>query len=318
MLSIDRSQYLWFEKYRPKTLEECILPEDIKDTFRKFIIEGQLPHFIFYGTAGIGKTTVARALCNDIGAEYIMINGSDEGRHIDLLREKVKSFASTISLTGAKKVIIIDEADYLNAQSVQPFLRGFMEEFSSNCRFILTCNYINRIIPALQESRCTQVKFKVEKKDKQRMSAYFFKRVCGMLEEENIKFDHKVVAELVTKNSPDYRRTLNELQRYSVSGNIDSRILVQEGEDVFNSLLDMLREKNFKLVREWVGTNSDIESSELFRKLYDRSCSYLDPTSIPEMIILLGNYQYKAAFVVDPEINVMAALTEIMLNCKMI
>jgi DNA polymerase III delta prime subunit len=316
MISVDSSQYLWFEKYRPKTLEECILPEEMKNTFRKFVEEGQIPHFIFFGTAGIGKTTVARALCNDIGAEYIMINGSDEGRHIDQLRDKVKSFASTISLTDSKKVIIIDEADYLNAQSVQPFLRGFMEEFSANCRFILTCNYINRIIPALQESRCTQVSFKVDTKDKQRMLAYFFKRASSILEEENIEFNKKVLVELVTKNFPDYRKTLNELQRSSVSGNIDSSILLNTSESSFNDLVGLLKDKNFRETRLWVGINVDIESTELFRRLYDKAYDLLEPQSIPEMILILGNYQYKAAFVVDSEINIMCALTEIMIGCQ--
>lgn len=311
----DASQYLFVEKYRPKSIEECILPKSLKNTFVEFINTGQIPHFLFSGTAGVGKTTVAKALCNEIGAEYIVINGSDEGRTIDILRSIVKGFASTISLTDSKKVIIIDEADYLNPTSVQPFLRNFMEEFSANCRFILTCNYKNRVIEPLL-SRCTCIEFKVDSKDKQMMSAYFFKRAVAILKAENIEFDPKVVAELITKHFPDYRRILNELQRYSVSGRIDSGILVNTANTLFDNLLSLLRDKNFKEIRNWVGTNIDIESSELFRVLYTRSAEYLEDISVPDMILVLGDHQHKAAFVADAEINIMCALTEILLTCK--
>jgi DNA polymerase III delta prime subunit len=228
-------QYLWVEKYRPATIDECILPEGLKKTFKEYIATGELPTFLFSGTAGVGKTTVARALCNEVGADVLFINGSDEGRSIDMLRTTVKGFASTVSLTDAKKVVILDEADYMNAQSVQPALRGFIEEFSNNCRFIFTCNFKNRIIEPLH-SRCAVIEFKIDSKDKHEIAATFFKRAVQILKQEDIAFDPKVVAELITKHFPDYRRILNELQRYSVSGKIDSGILVNMSEESFKGL----------------------------------------------------------------------------------
>ena len=308
-------EYLWVEKYRPQTIDECILPKNLKETFKQFIQTGELPNFLFCGTAGVGKTTVAKALCNEIGAEYLLINGSEESG-IDVLRTKIKSFASTVSLTDSKKVIILDEADYLNPNSTQPALRAFIEEFSNNCRFIFTCNYKNRIIEPLH-SRCSVIDFKIENAEKQEIAAAFFKRTMGILKTENIDADQKVVAELVTKHFPDWRRVLNELQRYSVSGKIDSGILVNMTEDSFKDLLKNMKDKNFTEVRKWVAKNGDSETINIFRQLYDTASVNLEPASIPQLVLILADYQYKAAFVADHELNLMAALTEVMAQCKM-
>lgn len=307
-------QYLWNEKYRPSTIDECILPQSMKDTFRQFIDSGELPNFLFAGTAGVGKTTVAKALCNEIGAEYLFINGSEESG-IDVLRSKIKSFASSVSLTAAKKVVILDEADYLNPNSTQPALRGFIEEFSNNCRFIFTCNFKNRIIEPLH-SRCAVVEFKIENKDKPKIAAGFYRRVLDILSQEKVEADSKVVAELITKHFPDYRRILNELQRYSVSGKIDSGILVNLGDESYKELFKNISARNFNEVRKWVGKNSDMDSSELYRALYDRSSDIVEQNSIPQLVLILADYQYKAAFVADRELNTMAALTEIMSGVK--
>jgi DNA polymerase III delta prime subunit len=314
-LNINDKQFLWVEKFRPQTIDECILPESLKETFKEFIKSGQVPHFLFSGTAGVGKTTIAKALCNEIGAEFLMINGSNEGRKIDDFRDSILGFASTVSLTDSRKVIIIDEADYLNAESVQPFLRGYMEEFSANCRFILTCNFKSKLIEPIH-SRCTCVEFKIDSKDKQQIAASFFKRATTILKSENVEFDPKAVAELVTKHFPDYRRILNELQRYSVSGKIDAGILVSATDETFNPLLRMMKEKNFTEVRKWVGTNIDMDSTELFRRLYDKSVEYIEVTSIPQLVLILADYGYKNAFVTDHEINTMACLTEVMSSCS--
>ena len=313
---IDRrdDQFLWVEKYRPQKIDDCVLPESLKKTFKEYIAQGELPSFLFTGTAGVGKTTVAKALCNEIGAEYIMINGSDEGRSIDVLRTTIKSFASTVSLTDAKKVVIIDEADYMNAQSVQPALRSMIEEFSANCRFIFTCNFKNRIIEPLH-SRCAVVEFKIDASDKQQIAAQFFKRATQILKLEEIEFDPKVVAELITKHFPDYRRILNELQRYSVSGKIDTGILINMSEESFKSLVKCMKEKDFQEVRKWVAKNSDVETTQLFRELYDFASTMLQPNSIPQLVLILAEYQYKSAFVADHELNTMAALTELMAQC---
>lgn len=307
-------QYLWVEKYRPQTIDECILPDSMKKTFKEFIDSGELPNFLFAGTAGTGKTTVAKALCNEVGAEYLFINGSEESG-IDVLRSKIKSFASSVSLTDAKKVVILDEADYLNPNSTQPALRGFIEEFSNNCRFIFTCNFKTRIIEPLH-SRCAVVDFKIENKEKAKIAATFFKRVTNILKDEKIEFDQKVVAELISKHFPDYRRILNELQRYSVSGVIDSGILVNLSEDSYKELYKFVSEKNFTEVRKWLGKNSDTDSSELFRNLFDNAKDIVEQSSIPQLILILADYQYKAAFVADQEINNMAALTEIMAQVR--
>lgn len=307
-------QFLWTERYRPQTIEECILPESMKKTFKEFIDSGELPNFLFCGGAGVGKTTVAKALCNEVGAEYLFINGSEESG-IDVLRNKIKNFASSVSLTDSKKVVILDEADYLNANSTQPALRGFIEEFSNNCRFIFTCNFKNRIIEPLH-SRCAVVEFKIENKEKASIAAAFFKRVVSILKTEKIEFDKAVVAELIGKHFPDYRRVLNELQRYSVSGKIDSGLLVNIGDESYADLVKNLKAKNFTEVRKWVGKNSDVETTELFRHLYDKAVDYVEQSSIPQLVLVLAEYQYRAAFVADKEINIMAALTEVMGQLK--
>jgi DNA polymerase III delta prime subunit len=314
MIEFRDDQFLWVEKYRPQKIDDCVLPESLKDTFKQYIAQGELPHFLLSGTAGVGKTTVAKALCNEIGAEYIMINGSEESG-IDTLRTKIKGFASTVSLTDSPKIVIIDEADYLQANSTQPALRSFIEEFSANCRFIFTCNFKNRILEAIH-SRCACIDFKIDNKDKQVLLGLFFKRATQILKQENVDFDQKVVAELITKHFPDYRRVLNELQRYSVSGKIDSGILVNMSQESFKDLIKMMKEKDFTNVRKWVGKNSDSDTVALFRELYDTSVTYMAPESIPSLVLVLADYQYKAAFVADHELNIMAALTEVMANCK--
>lgn len=314
MIDFRDDQFLWVEKYRPQKIDDCVLPESLKETFKQYISQGELPHFLLSGTAGVGKTTVAKALCNEIGAEYIMINGSEESG-IDTLRTKIKGFASTVSLTDSPKIVIIDEADYLQANSTQPALRSFIEEFSANCRFIFTCNFKNRILEAIH-SRCACIDFKIDNKDKQILLGTFFKRASQILKQENIEFDQKVVAELITKHFPDYRRVLNELQRYSVSGKIDSGILVNMSEESFKDLIKLLKDKDFTNVRKWVGKNSDSDTVALFRELYDASVTYMVAESIPQLVLILADYQYKAAFVADHELNIMAALTEVMANCK--
>lgn len=307
-------QFLWVEKYRPKTIDECILPESLKQTFREYVTAGELPNFLFHGSAGVGKTTVARALCNEIGADVMFINGSDESG-IDVLRTKIRSFASTISLTDAKKVVILDEADYLNPNSTQPALRAFIEEFANNCRFILTCNYKNRVIEPLH-SRCAVVDFKIGNEEKKEIAAEFFKRILAILKSENIDFDKKVVAELVQKHFPDFRRVLNELQRYSVSGKIDSGILVNLSKESYKQLFGFMKEKNFTEVRKWVAKHND--TTQVFRELYDSASTVMEPASIPQLVILLADYSYKSAFVADQEINMMACFTEIMSGCRFV
>lgn len=315
MINVKENEFLWTEKYRPQTIDECILPNHIKKTFKDYIAQGELPTFLLTGTAGVGKTTVAKALCAEVGADYIFINGSDEGRSIDVLRTRVRDFASTVSLSDSPKMIIIDEADYMNAQSIQPALRAFIEEFSANCRFIFTCNYVNRIIEPLR-SRCAVVDFKIDNKDKAELAGLFYKRVVQVLKNESIEFEPKVVAELITKHFPDYRRVLNELQRYASSGKIDSGILVNMTEQSFKELINFMKDKNFTEVRKWVGKNSDTDSTALFRNMYDTASNVMQPASIPELVLILAGYQYKAAFVADHEINTIACLTEIMRDCK--
>lgn len=314
MISKVDNQFLWTEAFRPQKIDDCVLPESLKNTFKQYIAQGELPHFLLSGTAGVGKTTVAKALCNEIGADYIMINGSEESG-IDTLRTKIKGFASTVSLTDSPKIIIIDEADYLQANSTQPALRSFIEEFSANCRFIFTCNFKNRILEAIH-SRCACIDFKIDSKDKQILLGQFFKRATAILKQENVEFDQKVVAELITKHFPDYRRVLNELQRYSVSGKIDSGILVNMSQESFKDLIKLMKEKDFTNVRKWVGKNSDSDTVAMFRELYDTSVNYMVAESIPSLVLVLADYQYKAAFVADHELNIMAALTEVMANCK--
>lgn len=307
--------FLWVEKYRPQKIDDCVLPEHLKTTFKEYVGKGRLPSFLLCGTAGVGKTTIAKALCSEVGADYIMINGSDEGRSIDTLRTTIKQFASTVSLTDSKKVVIIDEADYMNADSVQPALRNFIEQFSNNCSFIFTCNFKNRIIEPLH-SRCAVIDFKIDSKDKQEIAGAFLKRACKILKSEGVEFDTKVVAELIIKHFPDYRRILNELQRYSVSGKIDSGILVNVSAESYKELIKNMKDKNFKEVRSWVAKNSELGTAPLFKELYETAIAILDQQSIPQLILTLADYQYKSAFVADQEINTMAALTELMAHCK--
>jgi len=308
------NQFLWVEKYRPNKIDDCILPESLKLTFKQFIKDGQLPNFLFCGGAGVGKTTVAKALCNEIGAEYLLINGSEESG-IDVLRTKIKSFASSVSLTDSKKIVILDEADYLNPNSTQPALRAFIEEFSSNCRFIFTCNFKNRIIEPLH-SRCSVIEFKIPNEQKPVICTSFFIRVKNILDSEKISFDSKVVAVLIEKHFPDFRRVLNELQRYSVAGKIDTGILVNLSDDSYKDLFHLLKNREWKKMREWVATNSDIESTQLFSDIFNKSQSYIILDTLPDLVLILAEYQHRAAFVADHEINKMAALTEIMKRCK--
>ena len=311
------SDYLWVEKYRPKTIKDCILSQDIKETFSQFLKQKEIPNLLLSGTAGTGKTTVARALCEELGADYIIINGSDEGRQIDTLRNKIKNFASTVSLTedANHKVVIIDEADYMNADSVQPALRNFIETFYNNCRFIFTCNYKNKIIPALH-SRCTVIDFAIKNGQKVLTAKAFMERMSGLLKDENIEFDKKVLAELIQKYYPDFRRTINELQRYSVRGKIDSGILFSLSEANTKELVKTLKDKKFNDMRKWVVQNIDKEPASLFRGIYDSMYESLDSKSVPQAILIIAGYQYKAAFVADHEINMVACLTEIMASCK--
>ena len=311
------SDFLWVEKYRPKRIEDCILTEELKTTFTQFLKQKEIPNLLLSGTAGTGKTTVARALCEELGADYIIINGSDEGRQIDTVRQKIKNFASTASLTEQSnhKVVIIDEADYMNADSVQPALRNFIETFYKNCRFIFTCNYKNKIIPALH-SRCTVIDFKITNGQVKKTAMLFMKRMELLLKEENIEFDKKVLAELIQKYYQDFRRTINELQRYSVRGTIDSGILFSISNENIKELITSLKEKRFNDMRKWVVQNLDKEPSHLFKMIYDSLYDNLDTKSIPQAILILAGYQYKAGFVADQEINMVACLIEIMASCK--
>ncbi len=308
------TQFLFVEKYRPKTIDECILPKETKDQVKKFVKGGQIPNLLFAGPPGTGKTTLAKAIANELGADLLFINASmDSG--IDTLRSKIAQFASTVSLNGGPKIVLLDEFDYANPGSFQPALRGFIEEFSENCRFIFTCNFKNRIIEPLH-SRCSVVEFKMDGPEKNKMKGLFYKRLVTILEKEQIKYEEKVLVKLIQKYYPDYRRILNEIQRYSVSGIIDSGILVQQTEEQLKQLITALKEKKFIDVRTWVAENADKDVATLFKSLYNKSTEVMQNESIPELVLILANYQYKAAFVVDQEINTMAALTEIMVSCK--
>ena len=307
-------QFLWVEEYRPRDIESCVLPKSLKSSLQSFVDKETLPNLILSGGPGVGKTTAARAMLEQIGSTYMFINGSEESG-IDVLRTKIKNFASTVSLEGGKKYLILDEADYLNPQSTQPALRGFIEEFHKNCGFILTCNYKNRIIPALQ-SRCSVIDFVIPKAEKNKLATQFFNRVLQILNENEIKFNEKAVAELINTHFPDWRKVLNELQRYSVSGEIDAGILVNLGDKNIKDLMAMMKKKEFTNVRKWVVDNLDNDSDKLFRSIYDNLYEFVDPGSIPHVVVALGEYQYKAAFVADLEINMMACLTEIMGRVK--
>ena len=310
---MEASQFLWVEKYRPKHIKDCILPESVKKQFQQFISKKEIPNLLLSGTAGTGKTTVARALCEELGCDYIIINGSDEGRQIDTLRTKIKQFASAVSFEGKTKVVILDEADYLNRDSVQPALRAFIENFSENCRFIFTCNYSNRIIKPLH-SRTTVIDFKIAPKDRPKMASKFLERMQYILTNENVDYSEKVLAELLMKYFPDYRRVLNELQRYSVSGVIDEGILSNFQEINAKNLIESLRDKDWKKMRQWVVNNVDTDPQMIFRQIYDILLP--EVKGIPHLVLLIADYQYKAAFVADQEINLTACLTEIMANVE--
>jgi DNA polymerase III delta prime subunit len=306
--------YLWVEKYRPNAIRDCILPDNLKKTFTEFVKDKHIPNLILSGGPGVGKTTVAKAMLDEIGATYMMINGSEESG-IDVLRTKIKNFASTVSLEGGRKYIILDEADYLNAQSTQPALRGFMEEFHKNCGFILTCNYKNRLIPPLH-SRCSVVDFIIPKEQKPKLAQDFFTRVQSILNKENVKFDERAVAELLNKFFPDWRRVLNELQRYSASGVIDAGILVNISDSNINELMHSLKEKEFTNVRKWIVQNLDNDPVRIFRRVYDNLYDCLDGSTIPHAVVILADYSYKSAFVADQEINLLACMTELMGQVK--
>jgi len=311
---MSMGDYLWVEQYRPPSIKECILPERLKSVFQAFVDKNQVPNLLLTGGPGVGKTTVARALLNELDLDYIIINGSMNG-NIDTLRTEISQFASTVSFTGGRKYVILDEADYLNPQSTQPALRNFIEEFFNNCGFILTCNFKNRIIEPLH-SRCSVVDFTMTNKEKAGLASQFMKRVENILKMKGVEFDQKVIAELIMKHMPDWRRVLNELQRYSVTGKIDVGILTTLSDESFDSLVSMMKNQDFTGIRKWVVDNADIESSTLFRKLYDYANKKMKPMSVAQMVLILAKYQYQAAFVVDHEINNVACLLEIMTDCE--
>lgn len=309
---MSRDDFLWVEKYRPRTIEETILPKELKSVFQQFANDKSVPNLLLTGRAGVGKTTIARALLEEIGSDYVIINGSLNG-NIDTLRNDIRSFASSVSLRGGRKYVILDEADYLNAQSTQPALRNFMEEYSSNCGFILTCNYPSKIIKELH-SRCSVIDFTLPSAEKVTLAAAFYKRVSSILGQESVQFDPKVVGEVITKYFPDFRRTLNELQTYSVTGKIDNGILNNQISENFKELIGYMKNKDFTHVRKWVGEHVDIAPQDLFRKFYDEASNILKASSIPQVVLIIADYQYKSAFVVDQEINNVACLTEIMVE----
>jgi len=315
-LDLIMSDFIWVEKYRPKTIEDCILPEATKKTFQEFLNKGEIPNMLLAGPPGIGKTTVAKALCNELGVDVYVINGSDEGRFLDTVRNNAKNFASTVSLTSSAKhkVIIIDEADN-TTNDVQLLLRASIEEFASNCRFIFTCNYKNKIIEPLH-SRCAVIDFSIKGKEKAELAGSFFKRLQDILDAESVGFDQRVLAELINKHFPDWRRVLNECQRYSVGGKIDSGILATFSDVAVNDLLKNLKEKNFPEVRKWVVSNMDNDTTVLMRRIYDALYSALENNSVPAAVLVLAKYQYQAAFVADQEINMLACLTELMVECN--
>lgn len=306
--------FLWCEKHRPRKVENAILPKKLKDVFLKIVKSGELPNMLFTGTAGLGKTTIARAICDELGYDYILINGSEDG-NIDTLRGKIKRFASSVSLGGDVKVVILDEADYLNPQSTQPALRGFIEEFSSNCRFILTCNFKNRIIEPLH-SRCGVYEFNTTKKEMQVLCSDFFVRLMSILESEGVAFNKDLVAQLIMKHAPDWRRVINECQRFSIGGQLETTVLDNDENDNYNLLFKSLKEKDFKKMRSWVAQNVDVDVSAIFRHIYDNMYTHVDPAYIPQLVLVLADYQYKNAFVADHELNVVACMTEIMANVE--
>ncbi len=309
-----KEDFLWVEKYRPKNINDCVLPNETKKIFLDFVNNKEIPNLLLCGTAGVGKTTVAKALCNELDADFVLINGSEE-RNIDTLRVKIKQFASTVSLGGGPKIVILDEADYLNPQSTQPALRGFIEEFSKNCRFIFTCNYKNRIIPPLH-SRCSVVDFTIESSQKPQIASQIFQRTLQILTEENIDYNEKVVVELINKFFPDFRRVLNELQKYSSSGTIDSGVLSNLDDESLNEVIGFIKNKEFSKMRKWVALNIHNDPQAIYRKIYDSLFTKMENNSIPQAIIILSDYTYKSAFVADQEVNMVACMTELMMECK--
>jgi len=308
-----RDDFLWVERHRPRTVDDTILSPELKETFKEFIKQGNIPNLLLTGGAGMGKTTVARAMLEELGCDYIIINGSMNG-NIDTLRNDIRNFASTVSFDGGRKYVILDEADYLNPQSTQPALRNFMEEFSNNCGFILTCNFANRIISPLH-SRCSVIEFKIPNNEKPKLAAQLMKRIHGILSQEHIEYEEKVVAQVIMKHFPDFRRVLNELQRYSATGKIDTGILVNLQDVSIKTLMQHMKEKNFKEVRKWVVENIDNDPVMMYRKLYDSAADYMKPESIPSLVLIVAEYSYKSAFVADQEVNLVACLTEIMSEC---
>ena len=310
------NDFLWVEKYRPEKVDDCILPDESKAMFKGFLEQGEIPNLLLSGPAGIGKTTIAKALCRELGADFYVINGSDEGRFLDTVRNKAKTFASTVSLTSGSshKIIIVDEADN-TTPDVQLLLRASIEEFQKNCRFIFTCNYKNKIIEPLH-SRCSVVDFHIKGKEKAQLASAFLKRINSILEQEGIEFELKVVAEVIQKHFPDFRRTLNELQRYASRGKIDTGILAQVADVKISDLIGYLRDREFTKMKKWVTSNIDNEPQVIMRKIYDNLYTYLLPKSIPEAVLVIGEYQYKATFVMDQEINLVAFLTELMMRCE--
>jgi len=311
---MNKDEFLWVEKYRPKSVADTILPSELKNTFQQFVDQKNIPNLILTGPAGVGKTTIAKAMLGELECDYIVINGSLNG-NIDTLRNDILNFASSVSISGGRKYVILDEADYLNANSTQPALRNFMEEFSRNCGFILTCNFKNRIIEPLH-SRCSVIDFKISKEDLAKLAKQFYKRASGILNQEGVEFDKAVLAEVITKYIPDWRRVLNELQRYSATGKIDSGILINLKDTELKNAISLMKDKNFTELRKWVGENSDVDQVEFFSNFYRKADEFFKPNSIPELVLTLSKYQYQAAFVADPEINIMAFLTETMIQCE--
>ena len=307
-------EFLWVEKYRPATIQDTILPDNLKQTFQEFVNQGNIPNLLLSGSAGCGKTTVARAMLEELGCDYIVINGSLNG-NIDMLRNEIMQFASSVSLMGGRKYVILDEADYLNPNSTQPALRNFMEEFSRNCGFILTCNFKNRIIEPLQ-SRCSVVEFKIKKTDLPALASQMMKRLMHILDTESVVYDKAVLAELIKKHYPDWRRVINELQRYSATGKIDSGLLANITESSYKDLIRFLKEKDFTNTRKWVAENIDTDATAIFRTLYDTASMYVSKNSVPGLVLILAKYQYQSAFVADHEINLMACLTEMMIEME--
>lgn len=309
-----RDEFLWVEKYRPTKVADTILPKELKETFQKVVNGGELPNMLFSGTAGTGKTTIARAMCEELGLDYIVVNGSEEG-NIDTLRGKIKQFASSVSLSGGYKVVILDEADYLNPQSTQPALRGFIEEFSKNCRFILTCNFKNRIIEPLH-SRCSNYEFNFSKKVLSQLCGQFMNRMTNILANENVQFNPDTLAQLIMKHAPDWRRVLNEAQRHSISGQLETSVIINDTNGNYSVLFKSLKEKDFKKMRSWVVNNMDVEPASIFRGIYDSMMDNVQAHSIPQLVLILADYQYKNAFVADHELNLVACMTEIMANVE--